>query len=89
MEFDDLLSQVLALLQREGRVSYRSIKLRFGIDDDYLEGLKDELIYAKKLAADEASCWPHVPVVWAPVGLSFISTLKRKPRNSWGFLTQK
>jgi class 3 adenylate cyclase/tetratricopeptide (TPR) repeat protein len=53
MEFDELLSQVLALLQREERVSYRSIKLRFGIDDDYIEGLKDELIYAKKLAADE------------------------------------
>ena len=53
MEFDELLSQVLELLQREERVSYRSIKLRFGIDDDYIEGLKDELIYAKKCAADE------------------------------------
>ena len=41
MQFDDLLSQVLELLQREERVSYRSIKLRFGIDDDYMEGLYD------------------------------------------------
>ena len=53
MEFDELLSQVLALLQREGRVSYRAIKVRFQLDDDHLEAVKDELIYAKKLAEDE------------------------------------
>src|SRR5262245_62521694 len=53
MTFDDVLAQVLALLQREGRVSYRALKLRFDINDDYIEGLKDELIYAKKLAVDE------------------------------------
>src|SRR5262249_50785207 len=28
-------------------------KLRFNINDDYIEGIKDELIYAKKLAVDE------------------------------------
>src|ERR1051325_1896017 len=53
MTFDDVLDQVLALLQREGRVSYRALKLRFDINDDYVEGIKDELIYAKKLAVDE------------------------------------
>src|SRR5262249_22062172 len=53
MTFDDILAQVLDLLQREGRVSYRALKLRFNIHDDYIEGIKDELIYAKKLAMDE------------------------------------
>src|SRR6516162_2831886 len=53
MTFDEMLAQVLALLQREKRVSYRALKLRFDINDDYIEGLKDELIYAKKLAVDE------------------------------------
>src|SRR5215470_1133747 len=53
MTFDEMLAQVLELLQREKRVSYRALKLRFAINDDYIEGLKDELIYAKKLAADE------------------------------------
>jgi len=53
MTFDDILVQILDLLQREGRVSYRALKLRFDIDDDYLEGIKDELIYAKHLAVDE------------------------------------
>jgi class 3 adenylate cyclase/tetratricopeptide (TPR) repeat protein len=55
MTFDEVLAQVLALLQREGRVSYRALKLRFDIHDDYIEGIKDELIYAKKLAMDEGN----------------------------------
>jgi class 3 adenylate cyclase len=55
MTFDDILAQVLDLLQREGRVSYRALKLRFDINDDYIEGIKDELIYAKQLAVDEAN----------------------------------
>jgi class 3 adenylate cyclase len=50
---DELLTAVAALLQREGRVSYRMLKRRFSVDDDYLEDLKDELIYAKRLAVDE------------------------------------
>src|SRR2546429_2365771 len=53
MTFDDILAQVLALLQREKRVSYRALKRRFDFDDDSLEDVKDELIYAKKLAVDE------------------------------------
>jgi class 3 adenylate cyclase/predicted ATPase len=53
MTFDEVLTQILALLQREKRVSYRALKRRFDLDDDYLEDVKDELIYAKKLAVDE------------------------------------
>jgi hypothetical protein len=53
MTFDDVLTQVLELLQREQRVSYRALKVRFQLDDDLLEAVKDELIYAKKLAVDE------------------------------------
>src|SRR5688572_15269035 len=54
MTFDEILAQVLDLLQRQGRVSYRALKIRFQLDDDYLEGLKDELIDARQLAIDEA-----------------------------------
>jgi hypothetical protein len=53
MTFDEILDQVRDLLQREKRVSYRALKRRFDLDDDYLEDVKDELIYAKKLAVDE------------------------------------
>jgi class 3 adenylate cyclase/predicted ATPase len=50
---NELLTAVVALLQREGRVSYRMLKRRFSVDDAYLEDLKEELIYAKRLAVDE------------------------------------
>src|SRR5207237_9564760 len=38
---------------REQRISYRVLKRRFALSDDDLADLKDELIYAKKLAVDE------------------------------------
>src|SRR6266446_4820480 len=53
MTFEEILAQVLAVLQREKRVSYRALKVRFQLNDDLLEAVKDELIYAKKLAVDE------------------------------------
>ena len=53
MTFDEILAQVIALLQQEGRVSYRALKRRFELDDEYLEDLKAEIIQAKRLAIDE------------------------------------
>jgi class 3 adenylate cyclase len=53
MTFDEILTQVVELLQRQGRVSYRALKRRFALDDDYLEDLKAELIKAQRLAPDE------------------------------------
>src|SRR5213596_1277425 len=55
MTVEELIAEVVALLQREGRVSYRMLKRRFSLDDDYLEDLKEEVIYAKRLAVDEDS----------------------------------
>ena len=64
MTFQETLTQVITWLQREQRVSYRALKRQFALDDAYLEDLKDELIYAKKLAMDEerrvlvwTGCW--------------------------------
>jgi hypothetical protein len=45
MTFDDILAQVITLLKRQERVSYRALKRRFAIDDDYIEDLKAELLY--------------------------------------------
>src|SRR6516162_8158782 len=53
MDYNAVLAQVLALLQQEQRLSYRVLKLRLQLDDDTLEALKEDLIYAKKLAVDE------------------------------------
>jgi class 3 adenylate cyclase/tetratricopeptide (TPR) repeat protein len=46
MTFEEMLDQALAMLQRRGRVTYRALKLQFRLDDDHLEALKDELLYA-------------------------------------------
>src|SRR5262249_23327588 len=51
--FAEIRAQVLALLQQEGRVAYRVLKRQFGLDDDYIEDLKADLIDAKRLAVDE------------------------------------
>src|SRR5262245_36541853 len=53
MEFETVLEQTIALLQRQGRISYGALKRRFQVDDAYLEDLKVELIEAQQLARDE------------------------------------
>lgn len=52
MTFEEILTQVIATLQRQGRVSYGALKRRFDLDDAYLRDLKDELIAAQRVAAD-------------------------------------
>jgi class 3 adenylate cyclase/predicted ATPase len=53
MTFYEVLEQVIALLQRHGRVTYRALKRHFDLDDGYLDDLKAELIDARQLAIDE------------------------------------
>ena len=53
MTFDEVLAQVCELLRREGRVSYRALRRRFDLDEEYLEDVKAEIIQAKRLAMDE------------------------------------
>jgi class 3 adenylate cyclase/tetratricopeptide (TPR) repeat protein len=51
--FEEILDQALAMLQRRGRVAYRTLKRQFTLDDEALEDLKVELIEAQRVAADE------------------------------------
>src|SRR5712691_2681507 len=53
MTFEEILDQAIAMLQRRGRLTYRTLKLQFHLDDEHLEALKDELIYGQRLAVDE------------------------------------
>src|SRR3989449_385518 len=53
MTFDDILMQIIDLLKRQGRVSYSALKRRFDLDDDYLNDLKDELLYVHTVRDDE------------------------------------
>src|SRR5262245_23152906 len=69
MEFEEVLEQIIALLQRQGRVSYGALKRRFKLDDAYLEDLKVELIEAQQLAHDENGrllVWARAPVTTLP-----------------------
>src|SRR5207244_4576686 len=54
------MDQVIALLRQRGRLTYRTLKRQFQLDDAALEDLKDELIYGQRLAVDEDE---HV-LVW-------------------------
>ena len=53
MTFEEILDQAMAMLQRRGRLTYRTLQLQFQLDDAHLEALKDELIYGQRLAVDE------------------------------------
>ena len=46
MTFEDKLNQAVAMLQRQGRLTYQSLQLQFHLDDRYLEGLRGQLLYA-------------------------------------------
>ena len=53
MTFEEVLDQAIAMLQRRGRLTYRTLQLQFQLDEAHLEALKDELIYGQRLAVDE------------------------------------
>jgi class 3 adenylate cyclase len=53
MDFYALLDEVLELLRRRGRVTYRALKRQFYLDDDVLDDLKEELTKAQRVAVDE------------------------------------
>jgi class 3 adenylate cyclase len=53
MSLYDVLDQIIALLRQRQRLTYRLLKREFDLDDETLEDLKDELIYAQQVARDE------------------------------------
>jgi len=52
MTFEEIVDQALAMLQRRGRVAYRTLKRQFNLDDEALDDLKVELIEAQQVAID-------------------------------------
>src|SRR4029450_5709885 len=76
MTFEEVLAQIIEVLQREKRISYRALKRRFALDDAYLDDLKEELIYAKRLAMDEDSrvlVWSGDAAVTLPPAIPALS----------------
>lgn len=72
--FQTAVQAVLGLLQRDRRITYRSLKWTFGVDEALLEEIRDELTF-RHLARDEAGkglVWtgtsqPDVPPAAAPL----------------------
>ena len=53
MDFYEVLDQVIDLLRSRGRISYRALRRQFGLDYEYIEDLKVEIIKSQRLAVDE------------------------------------
>ena len=53
MDFLEVIEQARDVLKNKGRVTYRTLKRQFGLDDEALEDLKEELIDAERVASDE------------------------------------
>jgi class 3 adenylate cyclase len=53
MTFSEIVDQASALLQRKQRITYRTLKREFHLDDEALEDLKCELIDGQRVAIDE------------------------------------
>jgi hypothetical protein len=53
MTFEEILDQAMAMLQRRGRLTYRTLQRQFQLDDAALDDLKDEIIEGQRLAVDE------------------------------------
>src|SRR5262252_10897231 len=82
MDFYAVLDQTLDLLRQRGRVTYRALKLQFALDDEQLEALKDELLYAHPEVVDDAGRglrWTGAPEAIPPPAAAPVSAQDRTP----------
>jgi class 3 adenylate cyclase/predicted ATPase len=75
MTFEEILDHATAMLQRRGRVSYRTLKLQFELDEEALEALKEELIEVHHLAVDHNGRM----LVWAGEASATAGALPLRP----------
>jgi hypothetical protein len=54
MTFEEILDRAIALLQRRGRVAYRTLKRQFDLDDTALEDLKEAIRCSGRCPACQA-----------------------------------
>jgi hypothetical protein len=53
MNLLEIITQVRAFLEENGRISYRMLRRQFALDEEALEDIKEELIDVQRVAADE------------------------------------
>src|SRR5713101_7004409 len=82
MTFEEILDQAIVMLQRRGRMTYRTLQRQFALDEDALNDLKDELLYAHPEVRDDAGrglVWTGDPVITPPVVATPASQPEREP----------
>src|SRR5262249_10593547 len=82
MNFEEILDHATAMLQRRGRVTYRTLQLQFQLDDDHLAALKDELLFAHPQVHDEAGrglIWTGAPGTAASAASAPAATPAQEP----------
>ena len=82
MTFEEILDQALAMLQRRGRITYRTLQRQFALDDEALTDLKDELLYTYPEICDDAGrglIWTGAPGSAPPATSPPASTQERAP----------
>jgi class 3 adenylate cyclase len=82
MTFEEILNQAIALLQRQGRVSYRALKRQFDLDEAYVEDLKLELIEVHQVAVDQDNTmmvWIGGAATSPPAAANAVSVQARAP----------
>jgi predicted ATPase/class 3 adenylate cyclase len=73
---DAVLPEVIGLLQRQGRVTYRTLKQIFGLDETLLEDVRQELVFTQ-VARDEQS----TGMVWTGAAPPVIHPAVAVPRQ--------
>src|SRR5712691_5304387 len=82
MTFEEILDQAITMLQRRGRLTYRTLQRQFQLDDAALDDLKDELIYGQRLAVDEEGrvlVWTGTPGITPPAPAASAERAERAP----------
>jgi TOMM system kinase/cyclase fusion protein len=71
MTFEEILDQAMAMLQRRGRVTYRTLQRQFDLDEGTLADLKDAICFAHPQVVEEERglVWPGVaePTLTSPL----------------------
>src|SRR5207244_534215 len=85
MTFEEILDHAIAMLQRRGRVTYRTLGLQFQLDEEQLEALKEALIDAERLAVDEEGrvlVWAGPPAAPPMASASQVTTQDNDPAQA-------
>src|SRR5262245_25971997 len=69
MTFREMLTQVIAWLQQDKRVSYRALKQQFALNDAALADLQDAILYAYPQVSDDAGRG----LVWTPAAPAVVA----------------